>query len=113
MWSTITTLNILDTYTLFQFCREHGLSVSFNPLTNKPKQLAIGLFNKKQKKYITDKLLNIDDEEFIKVIKPIVSLMNNSNMSTDTTNMIDFLSITDRIRKQDYKQTYEELTYIL
>ena len=39
--------------------------------------------------------------------------MNNSNMSTDTTNMIDFLSITDRIRKQDYKQTYEELTYIL
>ena len=113
VWSTITTLNILDTYTLFQFCREHGLSVSFNPLTNKPKQLAIGLFNKKQKKYITDKLLNIDDEEFIKVIKPIVSLMNNSNMSTDTTNMIDFLSITDRIRKQDYKQTYEELTYIL
>ena len=25
LWSTITTLNILDTYTLFQFCREHGL----------------------------------------------------------------------------------------
>ena len=39
--------------------------------------------------------------------------MNNSNMSTDITNMIDFLSVTDKIRKQDYKQTYEELAYIL
>ena len=112
VWSTITTLNILDTYTLFQFCREHGLPISFN-LVNDPKQLNICLFNKKQKKYITDKLLNIQDNEFQKIIEPIITAMNSSNMSTDTTNMIDFLSITDKIRKQDYKQTYEELTYIL
>jgi MoaA/NifB/PqqE/SkfB family radical SAM enzyme len=112
VWSTITTLNILDTYTLFQFCREHGLPISFN-LLNDPKQLNICLFNKKQKKYITDKLLNIQDNEFQKIIEPIIALMNNSNMSTDITNMIDFLSVTDKIRKQDYKQTYEELAYIL
>ena len=112
LWSTITTLNILDTYTLFQFCREHGLPISFN-LLNNPKQLNICLFNKKQKKYITDKLLNIQDDEFQKIIEPIIKSMNSSNMSIDTTNMIDFLSITDKIRKQDYKQTYEELTYIL
>jgi MoaA/NifB/PqqE/SkfB family radical SAM enzyme len=112
VWSTITTLNILDTYTLFQFCREYGLPISFNPL-NHPEQLNICLFNKKQKKYITDKLLNIQDNEFQKIIAPIIARMNHSDMSTDTTNMIEFLSITDRIRKQDYKQTYEELTYIL
>jgi hypothetical protein len=112
VWSTITTLNILDTYTLFQFCREYELPVSFN-LLNNPRQLNICLFNSKQKKYITDKLLNIQDDEFQKIIEPIMALMNNSNMSTDTTNMIDFLSVTDKIRKQDYKQTYEELTYIL
>ncbi len=73
----------------------------------------IGLFNKEQKKYITNKLLSIDDEKFIKVIEPIVSLMNNTTISTDTANMIDYLSITDKIRKQDYKHTYKELTSIL
>jgi len=112
VWSTITTLNILDTYTLFQFCKEYELPISFNPL-GKPKQLNICLFNKKQKKYITDKLLNIQDDEFQKIIEPIVSLMNNTTISTDTANMIDYLSTTDKIRKQDYKQTYKELTYIL
>jgi len=112
VWSTITTLNILDTYTLFQFCREYELPISFNLLTN-PKQLNICLFNKKQKKYITDKLLNIQEDEFQKIIEPIMALMNNSDMSIDTTNMIDFLSVTDKIRKQDFKHTYEELTYIL
>ena len=71
VWSTITTLNILDTYTLFQFCREYGLPISFN-LLNDPKQLNICLFNKKQKKYITDKLLNIQDNEFQKIIEPII-----------------------------------------
>ena len=112
VWSTITTLNILDTYTLFQFCREYELPISFNSLTE-PKQLNICLFNKKQKKYITDKLLNIQDNEFQKIIEPIMALMNNATISTDTTNMIDFLSITDNIRKQDYKHTYKELTSIL
>ena len=112
VWSTITTLNILDTYTLFQFCKEHKLPLVCM-LLNDPKQLNICLFNKKQKKYITDKLLNIQDNEFQKIIEPIITAMNSSNMSTNTTNMIDFLSITDKIRKQDYKQTYEELTYIL
>ena len=42
-----------------------------------------------------------------------MALMNNSTISTDTENMIDFLSITDKIRKQDYKHTYKELTGIL
>ena len=39
--------------------------------------------------------------------------MNNTTISTDTTHMIDYLSITDKIRKQDYKHTYKELTSIL
>ena len=112
VFSTITTLNILDTYTLFQFCKEYKLPVSFQ-LLERPKQLNICLFNKKQKKYITDKLLNIQDNEFQEIIKPIIDSLNSSNMSIDTTNMIDYLSITDTIRKQDYKQTDEELNYIL
>ncbi len=71
------------------------------------------MVEKEQKKYITNKLLNIDDEEFIKIIQPIVNLMNNTTIQTDTANMIDYLSITDKIRKQDYKHTYKELTSIL
>ena len=112
VFSTITTLNVLDTYTLFQFCKEHKLPVVFQLLT-RPKQLNICLFNNKQKKYISDKLLNIQDDEFQEIIEPIIKSMNSSSMSIDTTNMVDYLSITDKIRKQDYKQTYEELTYIL
>ena len=112
VFSTITTLNILDTYTLFQFCKEHKLPIVFQ-LVESPKQLNICLFNNKQKKYIADKLLNIQDDEFQEIIEPIIDLMNSSNMSIDTTNMIDYLSITDKIRKQDYKQTYKELTCIL
>jgi MoaA/NifB/PqqE/SkfB family radical SAM enzyme len=112
VWSTVTTLNILDTYTLFQFCKKYKLPLSFNPL-DKPKQLNIGLFNKEQKKYITDKLLNIHDNGFQKIIEPIVSVMNSTTIPTSTENMIDYLSITDKIRKQDYKHTYKELTSIL
>ena len=112
VFSTISTLNILDTYELYKWCKDYNLPISFNPIIN-PKQLNIGLFSKEQKKYITNKLLNIDDDKFIKVIEPIVSLMNNTTISTDTANMIDYLSITDKIRKQDYKHTYKELTSIL
>lgn len=112
VFSTISTLNILDTYQLYKFCKDYNLPVSFNPLLH-PKQLNICLFDKEQKKYITNKLLNIDDEEFTKIIQPIVNLMNNTTIQTDTANMIDYLSITDKIRKQDYKHTYKELTSIL
>ena len=112
VFSTISILNILDTYELYKWCKDYNLPISFNPIIN-PKQLNIGLFSKEQKKYITNKLLNIDDEKFIKVIEPIVSLMNNTTISTDTANMIDYLSITDKIRNQDYKHTYKELTSIL
>ena len=112
VFSTISTLNILDTYQLYKWCKDYNLPISFSPLTS-PKQLNICLFTKEQKKYITNKLLSIGDEEFNKAIEPIVSLMNNSTISTDTANMIDYLSITDKIRKQDYKHTYKELTSIL
>jgi MoaA/NifB/PqqE/SkfB family radical SAM enzyme len=112
VWSTITTLNILDTYTLFKFCRDQGLPVLFNVL-HYPKRLNILLFNKTQKQYITDKLLNIQDNEFQKIIEPIIALMNSSSMPIDTTDMINFLTVTDKIRQQDFKQTYKELTSIL
>lgn len=112
VFSTISTLNILDTYTLFQFCKEYKLPVVFQIL-NAPAQLNICLFNNKQKQYISDKLLAIQDDEFQKIIEPIIKFMNSSSMSMDTTNMIDYLSITDKIRNQDYKHTYKELTSIL
>jgi len=112
VWSTVSVLNILDSYTLFQFCKQYNLPVLFNALDS-PRQLNIRLFNEYQKKYISDKLLNIKDEDFVAIIKPIVTLMNSSKIATDTTNMVDYLTITDRIRKQNYSQTYKELANIL
>jgi hypothetical protein len=39
--------------------------------------------------------------------------MRNSIKQLSQLYMIDYLSITDKIRKQDYKHTYKELTSIL
>ena len=112
VFSTISTLNILDMYELYKFCKQYELPLSVNPILY-PKQLNFCLFNKTQKKYITDKLLQYNEINFLKLIEPILSLMNNTKVTTDITDMIDFLSITDKIRNQDYKQTYKELTNIL
>ena len=112
VYATVTVLNILDLYDVFQFCKQYNLPVFFNTLTT-PEELNIGVFDKKQKNYISNKLLTIQDNEFNQIVAPIISLMNNQITQCNTTNTINYLSVTDKIRNQDFKKTYLELSSIL
>lgn len=112
VYVTVTVLNILDLYDVFQFCKQYDLPVFFNTLTT-PEELNIGVFDKKQKNYISNKLLTIQDNEFNQIVAPIISLMNNQITQCNTTNTINYLSVTDKIRNQDFKKTYLELSSIL
>jgi hypothetical protein len=108
----VTALNILDSYTVFQFCEDNGLSVAFDIL-DYPEELNIGLFNNKQKNYISTKLLAIQNQEFHNIIEPIVRSMNSRTVECNATSMMNYLETTDKIRHQDFKKTYTELTNIL
>ena len=104
--------NILDLYDVFQFCKQYDLPVVFNTMTI-PEELNIGVFGKKQKDYISNKLLTIQDNEFHQIIMPIINLMNNQITQCSTTDMINYLSVTDKIRFQNFRKTYSELSSIL
>jgi MoaA/NifB/PqqE/SkfB family radical SAM enzyme len=112
VYVTVTVLNILDLYDVFQFCKQYDLPVVFNTMTI-PEELNIGVFGKKQKDYISNKLLTIQDNEFHQIIMPIINLMNNQITQCSTTDMINYLSVTDKIRFQNFRKTYSELSSIL
>ena len=112
VYAVVTALNILDSYTLFQFCKNNQLPIVFD-LLDFPQELNIGLFNHKQKDYISTKLLEIHDTEFRNIIEPIVSSMNTRAIQCNPTSTINYLETTDKIRHQDFKKTYTELTNIL
>jgi len=112
VFSVVTALNILDSYELFQFCKDNQLPIAFDVL-DFPKELNIGLFNEKQKNYIGTKLLGIQDEQFYKAIEPIVRLMKTRTIQCNVASMINYLKVTDKIRQQDFKKTYTELSNII
>ena len=112
MYVTVTVLNILDLYDVFQFGRLYNFPVIFNTLTA-PEELNVGVFNKQQKDYISNKLLTIQDDEFRQVIIPITNLMNHQITQCNTIDTINYLSVTDKIRFQNFRTTYTELSSIL
>jgi hypothetical protein len=112
VFSVVTALNILDSYTLFQFCKNNQLPVVFD-LLDLPQELNVGLFDRKQKNYISTKLLAIHDEEFHNMIEPIVNSMNTRAIQCNPTSMINYLQTTDKIRHQNFATTYTELSNIL
>lgn len=112
VFSVVTALNILDSYTLFQFCKNNQLPIAFD-LLNFPQELNVGLFNPTQKDYISTKLLAIHDTEFHNIIEPIVNSMNTREIQCNTTSIVKYLETTDKIRHQDFKKIYTEFSNIL
>jgi MoaA/NifB/PqqE/SkfB family radical SAM enzyme len=112
VFSVVTALNILDSYALFQFCKNSQLPIAFD-LLDSPQELNVGLFNHKQKDYISTKLLEIHDQEFHNIIEPIINSMNTRAIQCNPTSMINYLQTIDKIRRQDFKTTYTELSNIL
>ena len=112
VFSVVTALNILDIYTLFQFCKNNQLPIAFD-LLDFPQELNIGLFNHKQKDYISTKLLEIHDTEFHNIIEPIVNSMHTRQIQCNTKSIVNYLETTDKIRHQDFKKIYTEFSNIL
>jgi MoaA/NifB/PqqE/SkfB family radical SAM enzyme len=112
VYSTVTILNILDSYDLYNFCKQLNLPIVFNVLTNL-EELNIKNFTLPQKKYISNKIKNIQNDDFKKLIDPIVSIMIQQEATITQDKMINYLKVTDKIRNQDFKKTYSELSSIL
>jgi organic radical activating enzyme len=112
VFRTVNALNILDSYEVFEFCKNAQLPIALNIL-DAPVELNIGVFNDKQKNYISTKLLSIENEEFRSTIEPIVETMHTRKIQSTVEAMINYLEITDKIRHQDFKKTYTELANIL
>jgi hypothetical protein len=71
------------------------------------------LFNNKQKNYISTKLLKIGNTKFNDLINPIVDAMKKRKTQCNVTDMINYLNVTDQIRRQDFKKNYQELSNLL
>ena len=97
---------------MYDFCKQLNLPIVFNVLTN-PEELNIKNFTLAQKNYISNEIKNIQDDEFEKLIKPIVGIMIQQEATIAQDKMINYLSVTDKIRNQDFKKTYSELSSIL
>jgi hypothetical protein len=76
-------------------------------------ELNIKNFTLPQKKYISNKIKNIQNDDFKKLIDPIVSIMIQQEATITQDKMINYLKVTDKIRNQDFKKTYLELSSIL
>ena len=112
VYSTVTILNILDSYDLFSFCKQMDLPIVFNVLAD-PEELNIKNLDMAQKIYISNKFKNIQDKDFSKLIDPIISIMNQQQSTIEQYKMINYLTVTDKIRDQDFRKTYPELSSIL
>ena len=97
---------------MFQFCKNSQLPIAFD-LLDFPQELNVGLFNHKQKDYISTTLLEINDTEFHSIIQPIINSMNTREIKCNPTSIINYLETTDKIRHQDFKKIYPEFSKIL
>ena len=88
------------------------MPIAFN-LLDFPQELNVGLFNHKQKDYISTKLLGINDTEFHNIIKPIINSMNTREIQCNASSIINYLETTDNIRYQNFPKIYTEFFNIL
>jgi organic radical activating enzyme len=111
VYSTVTVLNILDSYNLYNFCKQLDLPIVFNMLSE-PEELNIKNLSATQKSYVINKFEQIQDDDFLKLITPTVGIMNQQS-TIEQDKMINYLTVTDKIRHQDFRKTYTELSNIL
>jgi MoaA/NifB/PqqE/SkfB family radical SAM enzyme len=111
VYSTVSVLNILDLYELYQWANSLNLPIVFNIL-QAPLAISIGAFTQGQKKYVNTKFNSIIDEKFAKLITPVLNYINETTTTSPIT-VEQFLEPTDRVRQQNFKTTYPELTDLL
>lgn len=112
VYATVSALNILDGYELYKFCKHLRLPLIFNALSL-PEELNIRNFTNAQKFHITKHIQAIDDTEFLLLFEPILNIMNSQRPALKITEMINYLTVTDNIRNQNFTNIYPELVNVL
>ena len=106
LYSTINALNLANSFSLYKYAEDLNIDITFQLLEN-PKFLSICNLPKSIKYSIRDKLLQVDDKDFIKMIQPFISIMLQSKIQP--VDIVNSLSVQDRLRKQKFSDYYPEL----
>lgn len=110
--NTVSVLNVLDIYDLYQFALNKNLKLSFNMLST-PEELNITNLNRPSKQLITQKLLSVGDAKFVEIVQPVLNYLNNSDTKITNKDIINYLQKTDHVRGQDFYNTHGELGSML
>lgn len=112
IYSTVSILNILDSHKLYKFSKSMNLPIVFNIL-DYPSELSIAILNKDQKKYVNNIFASVNDDDFYKLIQPILTYTSDLNLTKTVDDLMIFLQRTDQVREQDFTKVYPELFELL
>jgi len=106
LFPTITALNLADSYRLYKYAKDLNMGISFQ-LLYWPEYFSICNLPTSVKYSIRDKLLQVDDKDFIKMIQPFISIMLQSKIQP--VDLAKGLSVQDGLRNQKFSDYYPEL----
>lgn len=105
--TTVSALNIMDTYNLFQYFNNAGIPIDFNILYT-PNDMSIAVLTDETKKYILAKFDSIPNNEFRQKIEPVLTYMITTKLDL-LQRFIDRNQVLDNSRNQSFSDTYPEL----
>jgi organic radical activating enzyme len=106
LYSTVNALNLTNSFNIYKYAKDLNMDITFQ-LLESPEFLSICNLPKPIKYSITDKLLQVDDKDFLKKIQPFVSIMiQTENKPTD---IVESLDNQDKLRNQKFSDYYPEL----
>ncbi len=112
VYSTVSALNILDSYEVYSYFKTKHIPI-YMGILDSPDELSVKVLDDNTKNCITKKIKSIDDEDYQTIIKPILTYMQLKSEDYGVESFVDYLSTTDNVRKQNFKELYKELTLML
>jgi len=106
LYSTVNALNLASSFSLYKYAKDLNIDIIFQ-LLEIPKFLSICNLPKSVKYAIRDKLLQVDDKDFLKKIQPFVSIMIQTE--DRPTDIVEGLGNQDKLRNQKFSDYYPEL----
>ena len=111
VYNTVTVFNILDLEEIYDFFTYKNIPLTFSVL-KWPLMYNIRWLSIEAKKYISDKLLSSTNSEFLKIVTPVVNIMNNEVVSDQSYDFFNKTKELDIKRNQSFSRTYPELANI-
>ena len=108
MFPTISIFNILSAYDIYAFGKKNGLNVVYN-LLRSPNYFSVTELPGNVKTRIRDQLTNIDDQEFVLSILPVLEYMESIRINNNMDNFFEEIEKIDLLRKQDFRVTHSEI----